>query len=176
MRHGTIIRCAVSNGVAARAEAGGFFIAFFIAGRSGAGDLARFPTALLAPTSAAVAGAAARAADCFFAGGLVIVPLGDGTICGARPCERGQTHLEPRICRSPSVTRVRGQPGRWLSHLPPNLVSSTTTVGDPIHGGLRETGFRFFGQIPHPPGGISAYAVLDWGGWRLLGVRAFAAL
>ena len=75
-------------GAAARAEAGGFFIAFFIAGRSGAGYLARFPAA---PTSAAVAGAAARAAGCFSAGGLVLVPRGDCTIAGARPCERGKT-------------------------------------------------------------------------------------
>ena len=34
------------------------------------------------PSAAAVAGAAARAADCFFAGGLVIVPLGDCTCPG----------------------------------------------------------------------------------------------
>ena len=88
-------------------------IAFFIAGRSGAGDLARFPTALLAPTSAAVAGAAARAADCFFAGGLVIVPLGDCTICGARPCERGQTtaFVRKKVVRKRGFFRIRARRG-----------------------------------------------------------------
>ena len=98
-----------------------FSIAFFIAGRSavgGLGRLARFPTALLAPTSAAVAGAAARAAGCFFAGGLVIVPLGDCTICGARPCERGQTtaFVRKKVVRKRGAFRIRARQGITSGH------------------------------------------------------------